>query len=115
MKKLFETWCGISLVKRIVAGLIIGAVLGAGGSAGSPALLILGERFCRSIKSVSLRFWCSFLVISSSVPLLARATAASSVPLLFCICSVPSWHRCHRCICQHAYFPVTLTLAVEAV
>ena len=28
MKKLFEAWCGISLVKRIVAGLIIGAVLG---------------------------------------------------------------------------------------
>ena len=28
MKKLFETWCGISLVKRIVAGLIIGAILG---------------------------------------------------------------------------------------
>ena len=28
MKKLFEAWCGISLVKRIVAGLIIGAILG---------------------------------------------------------------------------------------
>ena len=28
MKKVFETWNSISLVKRIVAGLVIGAILG---------------------------------------------------------------------------------------
>ncbi len=38
MKKLFEAWCGISLVKRIVAGLIIGAVLGTCSFRSSPAL-----------------------------------------------------------------------------
>ena len=68
MKKLFETWCGISLVKRIVAGLIIGAILGVAVPQFS-GIAILGSVFVGALKAVA--------------PLL--------VPLLFCICSVPSW------------------------
>ena len=52
MKKLFETWCGISLVKRIVAGLIIGAVLGLALPQFS-AIAILGSVFVGALKAVA--------------------------------------------------------------
>ena len=52
MKKLFETWCGISLVKRIVAGLIIGAILGVAVPQFS-GIAILGSVFVGALKAVA--------------------------------------------------------------
>ena len=63
MKKLFETWCGISLVKRIVAGLSIGAVLGLALPQFS-AIAILGSVFVGALKAVA-PLLVFFLVISS--------------------------------------------------
>lgn len=63
MKKLFETWCGISLVKRIVAGLIIGAILGVAVPQFS-GIAILGSVFVGALKAVA-PLLVFFLVISS--------------------------------------------------
>ena len=48
MKKLYEQWTSISLVKRIVVHLIIGAVLGLAAPQAS-GLGILGDVFAGSI------------------------------------------------------------------
>ena len=63
MKKLFEAWCGISLVKRIVAGLIIGAILGIALPQFS-GIAILGSVFVGALKAVA-PLLVFFLVISS--------------------------------------------------
>ena len=85
MKKIVQAWTGISLVQRIVAGLVIGALLGMfvpseGGIA------ILGDVFVGALKAIA-PLLVFFLVISSTQE---KATEASSVQLLLCICSVPS-------------------------
>ena len=63
MKKIVQVWTGISLVQRIVAGLVIGALLGMfvpseGGIA------ILGDVFVGALKAIA-PLLVFFLVISS--------------------------------------------------
>ena len=63
MKKIVQAWTGISLVQRIVAGLVIGALLGMfvpseGGIA------ILGDVFVGALKAIA-PLLVFFLVISS--------------------------------------------------
>lgn len=87
MKKIVQAWTGISLVQRIVAGLVIGALLGMfvpseGGIA------ILGDVFVGALKAIA-PLLVFFLVISLCATQ-EKATEASSVQLLLCICSVPS-------------------------
>ena len=65
MKKIVQVWTGISLVQRIVAGLVIGALLGMfvpseGGIA------ILGDVFVGALKAIA-PLLVFFLVISSFV------------------------------------------------
>ena len=85
MKKIVQAWTGISLVQRIVAGLVIGALLGMfvpseGGIA------ILGDVFVGALKAIA-PLLVFFLVLCATQE---KATEASSVQLLLCICSVPS-------------------------
>lgn len=77
MKKLFEAWCGISLVKRIVAGLIIGAILGIALPQFS-AIAILGSVFVGALKAVAPLLVFSWSSVPCATPV--RATAALSAP-----------------------------------
>ena len=52
MKKMWETWTGISLVKRIIAGLAAGAVL-ALVLPGASAIAILGDVFVGALKAIA--------------------------------------------------------------
>lgn len=62
MKKLYEQWTSISLVKRIVVGLIIGAVLGLAAPQAS-GLVILGDVFVGALKGIA-PLLVFFLIIS---------------------------------------------------
>ena len=61
MKELVTKWNGISLVKRIIAGLIIGIILGMVVPQFS-VIGLLGQLFVGALKAV-LRFWYSFLCL----------------------------------------------------
>ena len=63
MKKVFETWNSISLVKRIVAGLVIGAILGLAVPSAT-GIAILGNVFVGALKAIA-PLLVFFLVISS--------------------------------------------------
>lgn len=50
MKNLWNKWTGIALVKRIVVGLILGAILGVA-APGATSIAILGDVICRCSES----------------------------------------------------------------
>ena len=111
MKKIVQAWTGISLVQRIVAGLVIGALLGMfvpseGGIA------ILGDVFVGALKAIA-PLLSIFLSYQFSVLRRKKPRRCHHVPLLLCICSVPSWQLSIAVYCKQCHFPVTLTL-VEA-
>ena len=85
MKKLFETWCGISLVKRIVAGLIIGAVLGLALPQFS-AIAILGSVFVGALKAVAplLVFFLVIAFVSAHI-----STQGIPVPVILFLVFLP--------------------------
>lgn len=63
MKKVFETWNSISLVKRIVAGLVIGAILGLAVPSAT-GIALLGTVFVGALKAIA-PLLVFFLIISS--------------------------------------------------
>ena len=52
MKKLWNKWTDIALVKRILVGLILGAILGIA-VPGATGIAILGDVFVSALKAVS--------------------------------------------------------------
>ena len=110
MKKLFETWCGISLVKRIVAGLIIGAVLGLALPQFS-AIAILGSVFVGALKAVA-PLLVFFLVMSSLAHMgQGQKTNMGFIVMLYMLGNVMS---ALVSVIACKLFPVTLTLAKAA-
>lgn len=90
MKKIVQAWTGISLVQRIVAGLVIGALLGMfvpseGGIA------ILGDVFVGALKAIA-PLLVFFLVISSLC--YAGKSHGGVIRTVFSICKL---HR-HPCM-----------------
>ena len=63
MKKLWTKWTEIALVKRILVGLILGAILGIA-VPGASAVSILGDVFVGALKAIA-PLLVFFLVISS--------------------------------------------------
>ena len=57
MKKFWEKWTGIALVKRILVGLILGAILGVAVPQAT-GISILGDVFVSALKAI--RYWYSF-------------------------------------------------------
>lgn len=84
MKALYERWTAISLPKRILGGMILGAVLGMM-IPQAVGLSILGNLFVNALKGIA-PLLVFFLVISSLCQQ-SRATAASSAPLSAFTCS----------------------------
>ena len=83
MKALYERWTAISLPKRILGGMILGAVLGMV-IPQAVGISILGNLFVNALKGIA-PLLVFFLVISSLCQ--SRATAASSAPLSAFTCS----------------------------
>ena len=93
MKALYERWTAISLPKRILGGMILGAVLGMV-IPQAVGISILGNLFVERIQK-GIAAPCLYFLPCYQFPLpwQSRATAASSAPLL----PLPVQHTARRC------------------
>ncbi len=110
MKKLYEQWTSISLVKRIVVGLIIGAVLGLAAPQAS-GLVILGDVFVGALKGIA-PLLVFFLIISSLCH--AGKSHGGVIKTVIVLYMFSTFLAALIAIFASRLFPITLTLAVEA-
>ena len=110
MKKLFEAWCGISLVKRIVAGLIIGAILGVAVPQFS-GIAILGSVFVGALKAVA-PLLVFFLVISSLCH--SGKSHGGVIRTVIVLYMFSTFLAAVIAVIASMIFPITLTLAEGA-
>ena len=110
MKKLYEQWTSISLVKRIVVGLIIGAVLGLAAPQAS-GLVILGDVFVGALKGIA-PLLVFFLIISSLCH--AGKSHGGVIKTVMILYMFSTFLAALIAVFASRLFPVTLTLTVEA-
>ena len=110
MKKLYEQWTSISLVKRIVVGLIIGAVLGLAAPQAS-GLVILGDVFVGALKGIA-PLLVFFLIISSLCH--AGKSHGGVIKTVIILYMFSTFLASLIAVFASHLFPVTLTLTVEA-
>ena len=110
MKKLYEQWTSISLVKRIVVGLIIGAVLGLAAPQAS-GLVILGDVFVGVLKGIA-PLLVFFLIISSLCH--AGKSHGGVIKTVIILYMFSTFLASLIAVFASRLFPVTLTLTVEA-
>ena len=110
MKKLYEQWTSISLVKRIVVGLIIGAVLGLAAPQAS-GLMILGDVFVGALKGIA-PLLVFFLIISSLCH--AGKSHGGVIKTVIILYMFSTFLAALIAVFASRLFPVTLTLTVEA-
>ncbi len=110
MKKLYEQWTSISLVKRIVVGLIIGAVLGLAAPQAS-GLVILGDVFVGALKGIA-PLLVFFLIISSLCH--AGKSHGGVIKTVIVLYMFSTFLAALIAVFASRLFPVTLTLTVEA-
>ena len=105
MKTIARAWSSISLVKRIIIGLIIGALLGVFAPTGIEIISLLGALFVSALKGVApvLVF---FLVISA----LANARAAGSMKTIVILYMVSTFLAALTAVVASFLFPSTITL-----
>ena len=105
MKTIARAWSSISLVKRIIIGLIIGALLGVFAPTGIEIISLLGILFVSALKGVApvLVF---FLVISA----LANARAAGSMKTIVILYMVSTFLAALTAVVASFLFPSTITL-----
>lgn len=106
LKKIAEAWNSISLIKRILGGLIIGAILGLFAPAGLSVITLLGTLFVSALKAVApvLVF---FLVISA----LAQAKAPGTMKSIIVLYVAGTLCAALVAIIASYLFPLTITLA----
>ena len=110
MKKLYAQWTSISLVKRIVVGLIIGAVLGLAAPQAS-GLAILGDVFVGALKGIA-PLLVFFLIISSLCH--AGKSHGGVIKTVIILYMFSTFLASLIAVFASRLFPVTLTLTVEA-
>ena len=105
MKTIARAWSSISLVKRIIIGLIIGALLGVFAPTGIEIISLLGTLFVSALKGVApvLVF---FLVISA----LANARAAGSMKTIVILYMISTFLAALTAVVASFLFPSTVTL-----
>ena len=108
---IWQKWNSISLVKRILVGLVIGAILGFCVPAGNEVIALLGDLFVGALKAVApvLVF---FLVISA----LANAKSAGSmgtVIVLYIVSTLVAALIAVRAICSLRLFPCSNLLPIR--
>ena len=110
MKKVFEKWNSISLVLRIVVGLVIGAVLGllipSDGSAAPEIITLLGTLFVGALKAVA-PILVFFLIVSA----LCNAKAPGSMRTIIILYLVSTFIAALVAVVGSFLFPMELTLA----
>ncbi len=105
MKTIARAWGSLSLVKRIIIGLVIGALLGVFAPSGITVLTLLGTLFVSALKGVApvLVF---FLVISA----LANAKAAGSMKTIIILYMISTFLASLVAVAASFMFPGSLTL-----
>ena len=114
MKALFEKWNSISLIKRILVGLVIGAILGlvlpSDGSLLPAFITLLGSLFVGALKAIA-PILVFFLVISA----LANAKGAGNMKTIILLYLVSTFIAALVAVITCFIFPMELTLqGVEA-
>ena len=105
MKTIARAWSSLSLVKRIIIGLVIGALLGVFAPSGITVLTLLGTLFVSALKGVApvLVF---FLVISA----LANAKAAGSMKTIIILYMISTLLASLVAVVASFIFPSSITL-----
>ena len=110
MKGVIEKWNSVSLVLRIVVGLIIGAVLGllipSDGSAVPAIITLLGSLFVGALKAVA-PILVFFLIISA----LCNAKAPASMRTIIILYLVSTFVAALVAVVGSFIFPIEMTLA----
>ena len=106
LKKLAKAWNSLSLIKRIVIGLVIGALLGVFAPPGLTVVALLGTIFVNALKAVA-PILVFFLVISS----LANAKSAGAMKTVVVLYLVGTFVAAIVAVVASTLFPVDLTLA----
>lgn len=109
MKELLKKWRSVSLIKRIVVGMVIGALLGVFAPAGVELITLLGSLFVSALKAVA-PILVFFLVISA----LANAKAAGSMKTVVVLYVISTFVAALVAVIACFIFPVTLTLDAAA-
>ena len=107
MKKVFETWNSISLVKRIVAGLVIGSILGLAVPSAT-GIAILGNVFVGALKAIA-PLLVFFLVISSLC--YSGKSHGGVIKTVIIMYMFSTFLAAVIAVVSSFMFPVTLTLA----
>ncbi len=110
MKKIAEAWSSLSLIKRIIIGLVIGALLGAFGPKDLAVIEMLGTLFVSALKAVA-PFLVFFLVINA----LCHTKLPKSMKTIVVLYVVSTLAAAFTAVAISYAFPVELTLSgVEA-
>ena len=109
IKKIGKAWNSVSLIKRIIVGLILGAILGVA-APGIEVIELLGTLFVSALKGVApvLVF---FLVISA----LANAKTAGSMKIVVVLYIVSTFIAALVAVIASFLFPIELTLSAATV
>ena len=106
MKEFGQKWTSISLIKRILAGLIIGALLGALAPSGIYVIALLGTLFVNALKGVA-PILVFFLVISS----LANAKSQGNMKHIILLYILSTFIAALVAVIATSFFPISLTFA----
>ena len=105
MKQIARAWTSVSLIKRILVGLILGAIIGAVGPAGIEAITLLGNLFVGALKGVA-PILVFFLVLSA----LASAQGKTNMKTIIILYLVSTFAAAIDSVVATTIFPVELTL-----
>ena len=107
MKKVFETWNSISLVQRIVAGLVIGAILGLAVPSAT-GIALFGTVFVGALKAIA-PLLVFFLIISSLC--YSGKSHGGVIKTVIILYMFSTFLAAVIAVVSSFMFPVTLTLA----
>lgn len=105
VKQIARAWTSVSLIKRILVGLILGAIIGAIGPAGIEAITLLGNLFVGALKGVA-PILVFFLVLSA----LASAQGKTNMKTIIILYLVSTFAAAIVSVVATTIFPVELTL-----
>ena len=105
LKSVAKAWSSLSLIKRIIIGLVIGALLGVFAPPGLSIVELLGTVFVNALKAVA-PILVFFLVISS----LANAKSAGAMKTVVLLYLVGTFIAAVVAVIASLLFPVDLTL-----
>lgn len=105
VKQIARAWTSVSLIKRILVGLILGAIIGAVGPAGIEVITLLGSLFVGALKGVA-PILVFFLVLSA----LASAQGKTNMKTIIILYLVSTFAAAIVSVVATTIFPVELTL-----